>query len=92
VTGSQPSRQAATAGGGRAGDASAKARGQEKTRQDSEKVDSEGERRVIWDLSLKAASLCCCVVTTEQRGGCEGEPQAERGRRLRGRQEKCSQR
>ena len=43
MTGSQPSRQAAAARGGRAGYASAKARGQEKKRKNSEKVDSERE-------------------------------------------------
>ncbi len=43
MTGSQPSRQAAAAGGGRAGYASAKGRGQEKKRKNSEKVDSERE-------------------------------------------------
>lgn len=44
VTGRQASRQAAAARGGRAGYASAKARGQEKKRKDSEKVDTERER------------------------------------------------
>lgn len=44
VTERQPSRQVAAARGGRAGYASAKARGQEKKRQNSEKVDSEQER------------------------------------------------
>lgn len=44
MTGRQASRQAAAARGGRAGYASAKARGQEKKRKDSEKVDTERER------------------------------------------------
>lgn len=43
MTGSQPSRQTAAARGGRAGYAPAKARGQEKKRKNSEKVDSELE-------------------------------------------------
>lgn len=89
MTGRQRSRQAAAARGGRAGYASAKARGQEKKRKNSEKVDSERERGgVTCDLSQteleSSLSLLLCGPLREEDVNESGR---EERRRLREKRE-----